>query len=128
MRLLLDTQAFLRWIAEEPALPVRARRALSDAGNEVLVSTASAWELAIKVSIGKLRLARPVAALFPEQLALNGFSELPISFRHVAAVEKLPFHHRDPFDRLLICQAQAEALTIVSGDESLDAYAIRRLW
>jgi len=127
-RLLLDTHAFLWWVADAPQLSEAARRAIGDANNECYLSVASCWEMAIKSSLGKLRLARPVERFVTEQLAANGFALLGIEMRHTAKVEKLPFHHRDPFDRLLIAQAMAEKLCIVSADSAFPDYGVKLLW
>jgi PIN domain nuclease of toxin-antitoxin system len=127
MRLLLDTHTFLWFINANPQLSERAKSLLeSDA--ELLLSTASLWEIAIKISIDKLTLARPYAVFIPQQLALNSIGELPIDLAHLALISTLPFHHRDPFDRLLIAQAMVESLAIVSADVAFDAYQITRLW
>ncbi|MEW5787937.1 MAG: type II toxin-antitoxin system VapC family toxin [Pseudomonadota bacterium] len=128
MRLLLDTHAFLWWISDAPDLSGPARKAIANEGNDCFLSLASCWEMAIKTSLGKLRLALPLERFIPEQLASNGFSLLPIDFRHTARVESLPFHHRDPFDRLLIAQAQAEKLVLVSADGAFNDYGVRRIW
>ncbi|HEY6837101.1 MAG TPA: type II toxin-antitoxin system VapC family toxin [Geobacteraceae bacterium] len=128
MRLLLDTHTFLWWVADDPSLSRPARKAIADARNECLVSLASCWELSIKCSLGKLRLSQPVERFIPEEMTVNGFHLLPIEFRHVAKVEALPFHHRDPFDRLLVAQALTEKLTLVSADETLARYGVKRIW
>lgn len=128
MRLLLDTHAFLWWVADDEALSNAARKAISDPSNECLVSTASAWEIAIKVSIGKLSLGSDVRRFLPEQLAANGFSALPVSVAHAARVASLPFHHRDPFDRLLAAQALEERIAVVSRDAVFRKYGVRRVW
>src|SRR5215212_6463379 len=115
MRLLLDTHTFLWFIDDSSQLSAPAKSLLeSDA--ELLLSAASLWEIAIKISIGKLTLARPFAALIPEQLALNSINELPISLKHLDVVSALAFPHRDPFDRLLVAQAMTESLPVVSAD------------
>ncbi len=127
MKLLLDTHTFLWFVADNPLLPAPARTLLeSDA--DLLLSTASLWELAIKISIGKLHLVKPYEKLVPEQLALNDVEILPISVAHLATVARLPFHHRDPFDRLLIAQALVEDLPIVGGDAAFDLYGVKRRW
>ena len=128
MRLLLDTHAFLWWVADSTALSKRARRAIADAHNECLVSTASCWEMDIKVSIGKLELPGRVERFVPHHMMLNGFRELPIDLPHAAGVARLPFHHRDPFDRLLASQALSEDLPIVSADSSFGKYGVTRIW
>lgn len=127
-RLLLDTHAFLWWVDDAPELTPAARRAIADANNECYLSLASCWEMAIKSSLGKLRLTRPVERFVSEQITANGFTLLNIELRHTAKVEKLPFHHRDPFDRLLISQAISEKLTIVSGDRVFRDYGVKVLW
>jgi PIN domain nuclease of toxin-antitoxin system len=128
MRLLLDTQAFLWWIADDRRLSRRARSAIANRSNECSVSLASCWEISIKVSLGKLTLDSPVDRFIPEQLDANGFGALPIDFNHVARVARLPFHHRDPFDRLLVAQALVEDLAVVSVDRVFVRYGVRRVW
>lgn len=128
MRLLLDTCAFLWWCADAEELSPAARAAIADAGNECFLSLASCWEMAIKASLGKLALAQSIERFVPEQLAANDFQLLDIRLRHIGRLEGLPFHHRDPFDRLLVAQAQAEGLTLVSADPSLAAYDVVRIW
>jgi PIN domain nuclease of toxin-antitoxin system len=128
MRLLLDTHAFLWWVNDAPELSPKARKAIADPGNECLLSLASCWEIAIKTSIGKLKLAGTVERFIPEQLAANNFGRLDIDFRHVARVATLPFHHRDPFDRLLAAQAEEEKLAIVSADPVFQSYGVKRVW
>lgn len=128
MRLLLDTHALLWWIDDAPTLSRKARTALASPDNECLVSLASCWEMAIKVSLGKLRLPAALEQFIPEQLAANAFRQLPIDFRHVAKVATLPFHHRDPFDRLLAAQAIEEECEIVSADAVFLRYGVKRVW
>lgn len=127
-RLLLDTHVFLWWVDDAPNLTVPARKAIADTGNECFVSIVSCWEMAIKSSLGKLRLARPVERFVSEQLAANSFNLLNIELRHAAKIEKMPFLHRDPFDRLLIAQAQTEKLTMVTADSVFVDYGIEILW
>ncbi|MDP2268798.1 MAG: type II toxin-antitoxin system VapC family toxin, partial [Deltaproteobacteria bacterium] len=115
-RYLLDTHAFLWWVNDSPELTATTRLTIADARNECFLSLASCWEMAIKSSLGKLRLVKPVARFVSEHMAANGFTLLNIELSHTAKVEKLTFHHRDPFDRLLIAQAMTEKLTIVSAD------------
>lgn len=128
MRLLLDTHVFLWWIGDDPALSRRARAAIADPGNECLLSTASAWEMAIKVSLDKLDLDGNLERFLPEQMAANGFGMLPIDLRHVSRVARLPFHHRDPFDRLIVAQALVEDLSVVTADRVFAKYGVRRTW
>ena len=127
MNLLLDTHALL-WSADAPEkLSLQARTQVEDASNRLFFSAASVWEIAIKVSIEKLRLS-----ISPEQmvqlLGRAGFLEVPIESQHAARVATMPLHHRDPFDRLLVAQAELERMTLVSRDGGFDAYGIRRLW
>ncbi|HSM50461.1 MAG TPA: type II toxin-antitoxin system VapC family toxin [Thermoanaerobaculia bacterium] len=128
MRLLLDTHVFLWWIAGGEELSRRARAAIADPAHECRLSLASVWEMAIKASLGKLRLPAPVARFVPEQLAANGFLALPIALAHAARVEQLAWHHRDPFDRLLAAQALEEDLALVTADPLFRRYGVRRVW
>lgn len=128
MRLLLDTQAVICWGLDSPGLSLRTSNLLAEGGGSVHLSGVSVWEMAIKRSIGKLPLPRPALTMCREMIEHSGFRPLEITFEHLGAVESLPLHHRDPFDRLLIAQAQVENLTIVSGDASFDAYGVDRLW
>lgn len=127
-RLLLDTHAFLWWVDDAPELTTAARQAIADGNNECYLSLASCWEMSIKSSLGKLRLTSPVERFVSEQMTSNGFTLLHIELRHAAKVEKLPFHHRDPFDRLLLAQAISEKLTLVSADRIFHDYGVKVLW
>jgi PIN domain nuclease of toxin-antitoxin system len=126
MRVLLDTHAFLWFMADNPRLSQNARQ-LIEADNEVFLSIASLWEIAIKMSIGKLKLDRPFHELAP-QLPQNNIQLLGITPAHLAAVSTMPLHHRDPFDRLLIAQSLHEVMPIISADAAFDAYDVTRLW
>ena len=129
MRVLLDTHAFVWWARNEAALSRRARATIAEGANECLFSIASAWEIAIKVSLGKLPIIHGrLEQVIPEQLAANGISMLPIEIGHVARVANLPFHHRDPFDRLLAAQALGEGIAIVSADKVFESYGVKRIW
>ena len=128
MKLLLDTHAFLWWVEGTPAIGRRARAAVSNPDNEVFLSVASCWELAIKLSLGKLRLIETLDRFIPEQLRLNGFSLLAVELRHVVRVAGLPFHHRDPFDRLLATQALEDGLALVSSDRLFRKYGVTVVW
>lgn len=128
MTLLLDTHAFLWWVEGAPALGRRARAAVSNPDNDVFFSVASCWELAIKLSLGKLRLTQSLERFIPEQLTRNGFALLGMEFRHVARVADLPFHHRDPFDRVLVAQALVDELAIVSADGIFRKYGVTVVW
>lgn len=128
MRLLLDTHTFLWWVADAPELPGKARQAIARSRNECFVSLGTVWEIAIKTSLGKLEVSGTLERFIPEQLAANRFRELAIEVRHVARVARLPFHHRDPFDRWLAAQALEEGLTIVSANPVFRRYGVRRIW
>jgi PIN domain nuclease of toxin-antitoxin system len=128
VKLLLDTHTFLWFIAADPHLSAPARTVIEDGGNEVYLSVASLWEMAIKVSLGKLTLGQPFDVLIPDQLARNSIELLGITVAHTAQVVTLPFHHRDPFDRLLIAQALVGSIPIVGADAVFDAYGVTRIW
>jgi PIN domain nuclease of toxin-antitoxin system len=124
---LLDTNALLWWLAGSDRVTERAREVIEDPRQDVYVSAASAWEIAIKVGIGKLAVPADVATWLPVELEHNRFQPLPISLRHAVAIEALPRHHADPFDRMLIAQAIAEGMTIITGDETFTAYDVRTI-
>jgi PIN domain nuclease of toxin-antitoxin system len=126
--LLLDTHAFLWFIKNDPLLSAAARGLIVDPDNEILVSPASYRETAIKVSIGKYPLSVPYETFITQGIDGNGFKILPIEPGHTAVLTNMPFHHRDPFDRLLVAQAQVEKISVVSNDAILDLYGINRLW
>jgi PIN domain nuclease of toxin-antitoxin system len=129
VRLLLDTHAFLWWVFADPKLSRRARTAIDDdVENNVVVSAASAWEIATKYRIGKLPDARAVADDVSGAVAAEGFDQLAITVRHAQRAGNLVGHHQDPFDRMLIAQAMLEDLTLVSNERAFDAYGVRRLW
>lgn len=119
MNLLLDTQTLLWWLADDE-LTIEARSLLADPSNPAVVSAASFWEIGIKVRIGKLRVDVPLAPVVVEQ----GFELLPISADHAEAAGALPQVHRDPFDRMLVAQARAEGLTIMTRDPAFDRYDV----
>lgn len=125
MKLLLDTHAFLWFVAGDKRLSRRARRAIE--AEEPCLSVASVWEMAIKVSLGRLVLPASVEEYMAEKRA-EGFSMLSIDWPHAAAVEKLPFLHRDPFDRLLAAQALTERLPLVSSDPVFREYGVKVVW
>jgi PIN domain nuclease of toxin-antitoxin system len=128
MNLLLDTHTFLWFIAGDSSLSKAARSAIEDLNNNLYLSVASVWEIAIKVSIDKLELSEPFETFIPEQLAENGIELLDISVEHAAQIVSMPFHHRDPFDRLIAAQANVEKMTLLSVDGVFDSYGINRLW
>ncbi len=127
MNLLLDTHVFLWFVAGDQRLSANARQALEAADAELFLSAASIWEMAIKSSLGRLTLPLPLDEYIAEKL-IQGVRVLPVDWTHAAAVEKMPFHHRDPFDRLLIAQATAENLPLVSADPELRAYKVKLIW
>lgn len=126
MAVLLDTHAFLWWCEDAPELSRKARKTI--ANEDCRLSLASMWEIAVKLSLGKLKLPSSFDRYVPDQMVTNGFSPLEIGFRHVARCAMLPWRHRDPFDRLLVAQALEEDLALVSRDEVLEQYGARRIW
>jgi PIN domain nuclease of toxin-antitoxin system len=128
MRVLLDTHVLLWWLSGEEALSAAARSAIADADNETFVSAASAWEISIKYKQGRLPTAANFVADLDEAIAHHGFSAVPITVRHGNRAGALPLHHKDPFDRMLIAQALAESLTLVSNERLFDNYGVARLW
>ena len=120
-RLLLDTQAFLWWLSDDPALGAEARQIMSEPRNQVLVSAASIWEISIKQAKGMLEAPADLEVLVEDE----GFTKLPISLFHGQQAGKLPEIHRDPFDRMLIAQAQAEGLELVTADGIIPQYGVR---
>ena len=128
MRLLLDTHAFLWWLAGESSLGSRAKAAIADEKNEVFVSAASAWEITTKYRIGKLPSAAFIVGDMAACVGGQGFKLLSITFFHGQMAGALPGAHRDPFDRMLIAQAMLESLSLVSNESAFDAYAVTRIW
>ena len=128
MKLLLDTHAFLWMSLDDPKLCDNARNLLADPNNELLLSPASYWEIAIKISTGAYTLSEPLDEFVNREVERNEFGILSIGINHAAIVAQLPFHHRDPFDRMLIAQALCEDIAIVGKDEVFDQYNVRRVW
>ncbi|HZR25718.1 MAG TPA: type II toxin-antitoxin system VapC family toxin [Vicinamibacterales bacterium] len=128
VELLLDTHVLLWWLSDDERLSKRARAALQSAKNERFVSIATAWELAIKVSLGRLKLPTAVGRFLADQLPSNAMSLLALSLYDVDLVERLPFHHRDPFDRLMAAQALERNLVMVSIDPIFEQYGVDRIW
>jgi PIN domain nuclease of toxin-antitoxin system len=128
VRLLIDTHALLWFCEGRPELSEKARAAMEDEANERFVSHASAWEVAIKVSLGKLKLHDDYRVIFSGVIEANGFLLLPPSVDHYEALIDLPRHHGDPFDRLILAQAQVEGLTIVTRDAEFSDYGLPLLW
>jgi PIN domain nuclease of toxin-antitoxin system len=126
MRFLVDTHAFIWFTQGNQRLSPHARDLLEDMGNAALLSLATIWELAIKASLNKLQLTEPLEDLLERELPT--FDSLPISVEHAIAVQALPHHHGDPFDRMLIAQAQVEGFPIMSADRAFDAYGVVRIW
>jgi PIN domain nuclease of toxin-antitoxin system len=124
VRLLLDTHVYLWWLADDASLSEEARLAISDARSVVHVSAASLWEASIKEALGRLELEGSDLA---EEIAANGFVELPVRAAHAYAAAHLPPHHEDPFDRMLVAQARLEGLTLVTASDLLAPYDVPRL-
>jgi len=127
MKVLLDTHVWLWMQAEPEKLGAVARELIDDEQNELLLSAASVWEIAIKVGAGRLRLPEPVTRYVPSRMQSSGVSALTVSHAHAAGVAALPSHHKDPFDRLLVAQALVESVPILSSDAQLDAYDSERI-
>ncbi|PSR17400.1 PIN domain nuclease [filamentous cyanobacterium CCP3] len=127
MRILLDTHTFLWFVNDSPELSTDAAELL-ESDVDLLLSTASLWEIAIKVNLKKLSLPDDYERFIPQQIALNDIEVLPIAIDHLNVVAKLPLHHRDPFDRMLIAQAMQEGIQVVSVDTKFDAYSVERKW
>ena len=128
MKLLLDTHALVWWLEGDPQLSVAARSSIESAENEVFIEIGCLWEMVIKISLGKLRLAMPLETVIGEILHEQRITVLPIAPAHLLRLATLPFHHRDPFDRLLAAQASMEMMSVASRDDTLDAYGVPRLW
>jgi PIN domain nuclease of toxin-antitoxin system len=128
VRLLLDTHALLWWLIKSPSLPISAQNLLKNRNHTVLVSAASAWEMATKLRLGKLDVAADVVKNFVVHLAHERFQVIAVSVEHGISAGLLPGLHKDPFDRMLIAQALAENIPIVSNDRALEGYGVERLW
>lgn len=128
MNLLLCTHSFIWWTTALKKLSWRAVTEISNPANNVFLSVTTLWELQIKIQINKFKFADPLEDIVDEQVKTNGFQLLLVNFAHVLELSNLPFHHKDPFDRLLIAQANAENLTLVSSDAKFAAYQVNLLW
>lgn len=128
MNLLLDTQALLWFLLDDPRLSNKARKVIIHAEGSIFVSPASFWEIAIKISLEKYALPEPYLNFWNRQMQENALTLLPITLDQTARIADMPFHHRDPFDRLLIAQSLEEQVPIVSSDSIFDAYGVNRLW
>ena len=128
MALLLDTHTFLWWTQDSTRLSRRARTAIGRPEEDCLISIASCWEMAVTISLGRLTIPTSLDRFIAEQLAANGMRVLPLSLPHLAQVAMMPFHHRDPFDRLLAAQALVEGISLVSADRVFKQYGVTRIW
>jgi PIN domain nuclease of toxin-antitoxin system len=128
MRLLLDTHTFIWWDSEPAKLSAQALALCQDQQNSLLLSVASVWEMQIKLQLGKLKLTLPLSEIIENQQQTNHLEILPVLLSHVLAVQHLPAHHKDPFDRLLIAQANVEDIIIVSNDPMFPKYTNKVLW
>jgi len=128
MRLLIDTHALIWYVDQDHLLTPTARAAIDDPSNDILVSAATIWEIAIKVGIRKFALSQPYRTWMDQALTDLAASVLPITVEYSDAQASLPYHHGDPFDRLMIAQAMTDGLPIVSIDAAFDAYGVRRIW
>lgn len=128
MKVLADTHVMLWWLRDDRRLSERALALLEDGGIELLWSVASSWEIAVKLAIGKLELDRPLERLFADLVSEQGVVLLPVGHDHCARLAGLPLHHRDPFDRMLVAQAQHERVPILTADAKLAAYDVDVLW
>lgn len=128
MRMLLDTNSFLWFIAGSDRLSTTALDIIVDQNNDLFLSIASLWEIAIKVSIGKLELLQSFDKLIPDQLNKNDIDTLHIELNHLSELIQLPFHHRDPFDRLIIAQGMIESMPVISSDPAFKMYPVELNW
>jgi len=128
MRLLLDTHVFLWWIMDDQQLPARVRALMADGENELFLSAASCWEIAIKTGIGKITLPSHPDAFIADQMTANAVQGLPITASHALQVFHLPTHHRDPFDRMIVSQSQLENMPVITSDKLFHKYKVKTLW
>lgn len=128
MRLLLDTHAFLWWIADDTRLSGRARELIADSANDVYFSVASGWEIVVKAGLRRVLLPDDPDRFISEQLSVNAFQVLPVHLRHALRIYTLPDLHRDPFDRMLVAQAVSEELVLLSGDPQIARYPVEVVW
>jgi len=128
MKALLDTHVFLWWIMDDPQLSDRARELITNRNNTFYFSAASGWEIMIKARLGRLQLPKNPQRFISEQLSLNNIGSLPVQMSHALHTITLPNHHRDPFDRMLIAQAQLEKISILSADPQIVKYEVKVIW
>ncbi len=127
MKLLLDTHTFLWFVEDDPCLPINVKATIENPGHEIFVSIASLWEMSIKVNLGKLHLTSEIEIIF-DQIIENGFLLVPILPQHIIRHSKLPFIHRDPFDRMIIAQSLSEKMPIIGKDLIFKDYGIKMIW
>lgn len=128
MKLLLDTHAFIWWDSEPAKLSASALSACQDQANTLILSVVSVWEIQIKSQLGKLKLNMPLSEIIQSQRQMNNVQILTVELDHVLELQNLPYHHKDPFDRLLIAQANVEDVLLVSGDSVFSEYPINLIW
>lgn len=128
MKALLDTHTFLWWITDNPQLSLRVREIIGNGNNDLFLSAASGWEMAIKAQLGRLKLADNLERFISEQLAINAIYSLPVQMSHALHVYTLPNHHGDPFDRMLVAQAQLENLPLLTNDPQIARYPVEIIW
>lgn len=128
MSILLDTHCWLWWLTTPERLKDEARLMIEEGDNQIFLSVASSWEIAIKYSLGKLRLPEAPELFVPKRLLRDGMLSLPIEHIHALHVSELPLHHRDPFDRLIISQAQVEKLPVMTADRKFEPYEVEIIW
>ncbi len=128
MKALLDTHVFLWWIMDDESLTPYIRDFIADEGNDLFLSSASCWEIAIKAKIGRLKLRENPEKFIPDQMIANNISGLPIQLVHALHVYNLPDYHRDPFDRMLVAQARIEKISIITNDRLIADYDVKIIW
>lgn len=128
MKILIDTHAFLWWVADDPQLSLKAKEIISNPDNEIYFSVVSAWEITIKVGTGKLSLSEPPEIYIPSRIASNQFEILPVQMTHILRINSLPNSHKDPFDRLLIAQSLVEDLLLMTLDSAIIQYPVTTIW
>ena len=128
VKALLDTHTFLWWITNNPKLSSRVREIIRDGKNELFLSAASGWEIAIKAQLGRIQIPDKPQTFISEQMLANAIQGLPIQISHALHVYNLPTHHRDPFDRMLVAQAQLEGLPILTNDSQISRYPVKIIW
>jgi PIN domain nuclease of toxin-antitoxin system len=128
MKVLLDTHTFLWWITDNPKLSSHVSKIIGDGRNELFLSAASGWEIAIKAKLGRIKIPDKPEQFVSEQMVANAIQGLPIQISHALHIYNLPYHHRDPFDRMLVAQAQLEGLPILTDDPQISQYPVKVIW